>query len=885
MTDAADGSGADPVDRLVEQFLARCRGGAPADVEAFCAAHSEHAAQLRELLPMLVALEQVKRDRQTSTGSGTRPLSLPPLERLGDFKIVREVGRGGMGVVFEAVQESLGRQVALKVLPQASLLTGNQLQRFQREASVAAQLHHSHIVPVFGSGHSDGFHWYAMQFIRGQSLDHWRRTMAGAPPADPAAWRDRARFVARVGAQAASALHYAHGQGTLHRDVKPANLLLEHDDHVWVTDFGLAKALEAEGLTQSSDLLGTLQYMAPEQFAGQYDVRSEVYALGVTLYELLVLRAAFAGRTRSELMEQIRSLRPTPLRRACPDLPTDLALVVERAMARDPGDRYADAAALQADLQAFLDDRPIAARRHNAAQLLWRWCRRNRTVALLSACTLLAVVGAGVTGWIAYVTTDDALAREQQATARATKQGELVATNLQLTLTAFGELFDALVGRDRALVLDEDPDTGEQTVVARTVVEPRDVALLQRMLAFYDRFAAANADDQSLRFETARAHRRTAAIQARLGDLDAAAASYLQALSRLLQVEGRDVRREVVAVHVDLGQLEQRRGRSGEAAQRFRQALDLLGPDSAADPLAIRFERAQALFLLGRRGGPGGPGGRPPDRLRSEAQSELDTARRIAAELTAAEPQNPEFRALQARLQLEAARRPGGDGRPARDAALATLRTLVAEHPEVDTYRHELCEALWAEARRGPGEVRAAPQQLEGLREARTLAEELVRQQPQVLEYRLLRANIGATLGQRLVAAALVVPGDAAALRQEAELELRAALATPAPTSERDSLRQALPMLAARTALAMLLLDTARPDAAAKEAEAVLTSLQALVRDARGARRLPGDARAFELLDVLLRRLGRSDLQEQWRELRTRLPADDRSGAPPRRPR
>src|SRR5690606_16256997 len=214
--------------------------------------------------------------------------------------------------------------------------------------------HHSHIVPVFGSGQSDGFHWYAMQFIAGQSLDQWRRERAAAPPRDAAGWREHARRVARIGAQAASALAHAHAQRTLHRDVKPANLLLERGEHVWVADFGLAKALEVEGLTQASDLLGTLQYMAPEQFAGRYDERSEVHALGVTLYELLLLRPAFSGRTRSEIVEQVRSQRPPALLRERPELPPDLAVVVERAMAREPGDRYPGPRELAADLEAFL---------------------------------------------------------------------------------------------------------------------------------------------------------------------------------------------------------------------------------------------------------------------------------------------------------------------------------------------------------------------------------------------------------------------------------------------------------------------------------------------------------------------------------------------------
>ncbi len=888
MTGGGDTTARDPVEPLIEQFLQLHRRGEAADVEAFARAHPEHAATLREVLPTLVALEQVRRERSASTASGRRRLAMPPLERLGEFRIVREVGRGGMGVVFEAEQQSLGRRVALKVLPQAALLTGTQLQRFRREASVAAQLHHSHIVPVFGSGESDGFHWYAMQFIDGQSLDQWRQAHAEPRPRGADEWRDRARFVARLGAQAASALQYAHAHGTLHRDIKPANLLLAPDDHVWVTDFGLAKALEGEGLTHSSDLLGTLQYMAPEQFAGRYDERSEVYALGVTLYELLVLRPAFAGRTRSELMEQIRMLRPAPLRRECPDLPADLAVVVERAMAREPGDRYASAEDLRRDLQAFLDDRPIAARRHHAGQLLWRWCRRNRAMAVLAASTAIAVLGAGATGWIAYGVTDDALARARASAAMAASQTELVQSNLQLTLSAFAQLFDALVGRDPALAFDEDPDTGEQTIVARTVVEPRDVELLQQMLAFYDRFAAANATSHALRFETARAHRRVAAIQARLGNLDDAVASYLQALTHFREVEDRDVRREIAAVHVDCGQIEQRRGRPVEALQRFTLALELLGPDQPGDSRALRFERAQAHFLLGRRPG-GGPGGGRP---RGDGSAALAAAQSILLDLLQQEPQHPEYRALHARCLLESSRRRSGEREPAttreqdHDAALAIFRQLVAEHPQAEQYAYELCEALWFDARRAPpSDPARLRRQIGHLREARTHADRLVEQQPGFVEYRALRSNLGVTLGLHLLRLAEQDAGQSAALRSEAEVELRGALATaPHAEGERPGARRVLPLVTARAALALLLLDTGRAEESEREAVALVADLRRIVPDERAGRRAVVEPRALEVPEALCRRLGREDLAAELRALRERMGPVDRTGpVPPRR--
>ena len=395
------------------------------------------------------------------------------LERLGDYRILREVGRGGMGVVYEAEQESLGRRVALKVLPDAALADAQQVLRFEREARAAARLHHTNIVPVFGVGRDDGHHYYVMQFIPGMGLDavleELRRLRRGAGvPARRAAAADRRggqrggggrgdphravlagrrgrrdtglgttlaasssaplvrpatlaprpadssvvslpgasadslarsdpdrtffRSVARIGLQVAEALEYANRQGILHRDVKPSNLLLDPKGNVWVADFGLAKAADAEDLTHTGDIVGTVRYMAPERFAGKCDARSRRLRLGLTLYELLALRPAFEASDRHELMRRVMSEEPERLRGLVPHLPRDLETIVAKAIAREPAERYPTAAALAEDLQRFLEDRPIKARRVTAAEQAWRWARRNPAVASLAAGLLLALV-------------------------------------------------------------------------------------------------------------------------------------------------------------------------------------------------------------------------------------------------------------------------------------------------------------------------------------------------------------------------------------------------------------------------------------------------------------------------------------------------------------
>ncbi len=432
---APSGSEADPLNALAEEFLARYRRGERPPLTEYTEQHPELAGRIRDLFPSLVLLEAAGSANGERTGAHAAPAAgLAPPGRLGDYRLLREVGRGGMGVVYEAVQESLGRHVALKVLPAALAAGGNFLERFRREARSAARLHHTNIVPVFGVGEAGGTHYYAMQFIQGEPLDavledvkRLRGSRASsfptgtegppvsavakglltdtfppdpsgaAPPPAPAASAAGTsrlsaqpdatyfRSVARLAAEAAEALAYAHAQGVLHRDVKPSNLLLDAHGTLWITDFGLAKADDADDLTRTGDIVGTLRYMAPERFDGQADARSDVYALGVTLYEMLTLQPAFADSDRARLIKRViqgASARP---RQLDPFLPRDLETVVLKAMARDPGDRYLTAADLALDLRLFLADRPIRARRSGPVEQLVRWCRRYPTVAALAA--------------------------------------------------------------------------------------------------------------------------------------------------------------------------------------------------------------------------------------------------------------------------------------------------------------------------------------------------------------------------------------------------------------------------------------------------------------------------------------------------------------------
>jgi WD40 repeat protein/serine/threonine protein kinase len=455
-----------PVDVLAEEFVARYRRGERPAVTEYADRYPELAEQIRDLFPALALMEDVRPAPGDATGACAGGLPLTDgrqLERLGDYRILREVGRGGMGVVYEAEQESLGRHVALKLLTGSSL-DPHRLQRFQREAKAAARLHHTNIVPVYDVGEQDGVSYYVMQFIQGQGLDQvlaeLRRFQPGRPPAavpaqgtasrsaadvaralrtgrysaanlpppdEPAesaasrptgpgaspssvhlpgqtdrdtgtdSGRPFWQSVARVGLQVADALDYAHAQGIVHRDVKPSNLLLDTQGTVWVADFGLAKSADNDDLTSTGDVVGTLSYLAPERFRGEADARSDIYALGLTLYELLTLRPAFDSSDRNRLIQRVLHEEPPPPGRLNPRVPRDLETVVLKAIAKDPTQRYASAKEMAGDLQRFLEDRPVRARRISTRERLWRWCRRNPAVASLVGvvATLLVAVALG----------------------------------------------------------------------------------------------------------------------------------------------------------------------------------------------------------------------------------------------------------------------------------------------------------------------------------------------------------------------------------------------------------------------------------------------------------------------------------------------------------
>ena len=457
-----------------DELTSRLQAGAAIDPEELERLYPRHAEELRQLLPALAALGELSRSRAGAPGDGSAEIGLAS-GMLGDYRILREVGRGGMGVVYEAEQISLGRRVALKVLPFAATMDERQLQRFKNEARAAASLDHPHIVKVHAVGCERGVHFFAMQFIDGQTVEAAIRELRNGVKAEPASARTpptqaegtsdqpapptadgaakspsppaaqtaagpRAqtttqttqrgcefyRRAAEWGSQAAEALEHAHSLGIVHRDVKPGNLMLDGQGRLWVADFGLARTAADSGLTMTGDLLGTLRYMSPEQALAQHglvDHRTDVYGLGATLYEVLTGRPAVDGKDREEILRRLAFEEPAPLRQLEPSVPDDLETVVLKSLAKEPAERYATAQELADDLRRYLRHEPIRAKKPTWLQRASKWSRRHPAVVRsIMFMLLLLTAGSLLSTWLIWqerVRTEQALAGEVTERKRA----------------------------------------------------------------------------------------------------------------------------------------------------------------------------------------------------------------------------------------------------------------------------------------------------------------------------------------------------------------------------------------------------------------------------------------------------------------------------------
>ncbi|MBL9161766.1 MAG: serine/threonine protein kinase [Planctomycetaceae bacterium] len=694
---------------VLDEYMSELEStGLPPDVERLAVEHPDLAEELRSYADSLQVLHQMT--------TGLRPESAQPqasaatgrAKRLGDYEILREVGRGGMGVVYEARQLSLNRLVALKVLPFAAMLDERQIARFRTEAQAAAQLHHPNIVPVHAVGQERGVHYFAMQFIAGQSLEHAIDELRGyAMPTDPTISYSRAsaavkvaererdtaidsafstrvsthsrtycHSVARLMLQAADAVDHAHQLGVIHRDVKPSNLLLDRSGKLWITDFGLARIQSDSGVTISGDIVGTIRYMSPEQAAGNsalVDARTDVYALGATLYELLTLRPAHVGSGRQEILRQIEAVEPASPRSLNPAVPFDLETITLRALAKARDERYPTARALAEDLRRFLNGEPTEARRPTPIDRAAKWALRHRKIVALAATFLVVLTCVSATSALMIAQgerrTKDALAASEANRLRAEEHYQ----QARQVVDRFGGIANELSRLPGA--------------------EPLRRTLLNDTLEYYRQFVARAAGDEQLAAEMAGAYHKAAVIAEAIGDRQDALEFCDRSLQLFAELTAKSPDDETLQArqanaYNSLGLLLGATGKSQKALEAYARAIQLQQAIADRRPGAAQPEQslAETYSNLGLLQGQLGD--------KNAARKSLAAAIRLFKQLLKEEPRDVDLRHTLAigynNLSFVERGDDWNDSETSCRSAIALLDELVAENSSRLAFRSDL---------------------------------------------------------------------------------------------------------------------------------------------------------------------------------------------------
>jgi serine/threonine protein kinase/tetratricopeptide (TPR) repeat protein len=594
--------------RILDDYLVAIERGLPVNTEELIAQYPEDAEQLRGYLSGLQLFHAAAGAAAPQIDGSIIGGPLPqPSQTLGDYRLVREIGRGGMGVVYEAWQLSLRRRVALKILPFTVANDAKQLSRFKNEAQAAAQVQHPNIVPVYAVGQENGVHFYVMQLVEGQSLTslleglrsngHQQDGGTTAPnyPDLTIAWpekhgstrpgsscaanqsnigvalpmrasetADHIRVVARLAKQAALALHAAHEYGVVHRDIKPSNLLLDDQGKLWVTDFGLARCRQQQGLTQTGDVLGTMRYMSPEQALGRaalIDQRTDIYSLGITMYELATLHHPADGAGDLQLYFDRQREAPKPLREWNRHIAADFQTIVLKCLAEFPHERYSTARELADDCERFLEGRPIEACPPTLLSRATKWAKRRRATVASAAVILVFAIGGAIASMLM-------LAHERNlASQRVIEQTKQVA----------GDSWESL-----------NPAKWADQLAAIPGAEGVRHEMLRAGLEFYQRYQKV-ADDPALGADWALAQIQLGLLNEKLDNKQAA----IKALSEAVQVwEDRIARdpsntknvRKLAMARNNLGAILQQDGRSNQALDVLIKARDAQASLSRAEP-------------------------------------------------------------------------------------------------------------------------------------------------------------------------------------------------------------------------------------------------------------------------------------------------------------
>ncbi|MCC7171132.1 MAG: protein kinase, partial [Planctomycetes bacterium] len=544
------------LEALYDACVDRLMRGEDVDLDALCAQHPSHAPILREHLTELrAAAKNARTTKRPTTRAGARAPMIAdaglPFERLGEFRLIRLLGKGGMGAVYLAEQEFLGRLVALKVIrPELGSFRAAK-GRFDREVDAVANLRHPNIVTVFSAGEDQGVPYLVMELVPGRGLNELIEQQGGKPLPLP--------FALKIAAQIARALHCAHEQGILHRDVKPSNIRVTPDERALLLDFGLARAKDSASFTKTGEFQGTPYYVAPEQVGGKFDSqdgRVDVFALGATLYECVTGKLPFPGDNVEEVLRGVLFDEPDSPRASNPLLKRDVETVLRKALEKEPARRYASAREFAEDLEALLTLSPIKARPPGPMRRTGQWMRRSPILAAIPVALLVLLCGFGV------ATFNERAERQRDARELADGAFELLETkgyaeaDAQFARAAELDPANALIPRDRAamrrayvesmlgseaeLVARDTRTLLEQRTASRRTFDALGVAMGERVLT-----AAEEKQFASLDLELA-------ALPAKLDELDYHMRTVVESAARVeLGVGAETARARVGAAHLE----------------------------------------------------------------------------------------------------------------------------------------------------------------------------------------------------------------------------------------------------------------------------------------------------------------------------------------------
>ncbi len=810
--------------------------GQPPERGAFLAAHPDLAQEIEDYLKEQDRLDRLAKPlRPVPAGeTGTGPVAADRIAEIGDtvryvgdYGLIREIARGGMGVVFEACQISLNRTVALKMILAGDLADESDRQRFRQEAEATASLDHPNIVPIYEVGTHSGHAYFSMKLIDGGSLsEHLSEYSADS------------RKAACLLAEIARAVHHAHLRGILHRDLKPSNILIDSDGHPQVTDFGLAKRVDSDsGLTASDAMLGTPSYMAPEQASprrGGITTATDVYGLGAILYAMLTGRAPFRGSTPLETLEMVRSLEPEPLSRNGQAVDRDLQTICLKCLAKNPQDRYGSAVAVADDLERWLRGEPIEARPAGKAERAWRWCRRNPVVAML-----LAAVGSLLTALSIVLIAATMMLRDQRDEARSNFAAAQAVVDEYLTKVSERKLlrepglqslrndllssalryYESFLDRYR-----DDPQRRAECAAAamrvgritQTISSPANaLAQYERALGLYRELAIQGRLDADTTEGMAAALLAVGLARSDGGDTRAAQSLYEEAIALLsIPSPARSSTRELLArANHEIGAILVHFGDFEGAKAHYRRAVAILESLRAERPadLDIGLGLVSSLFHHGWL---------LSDTNSTESWSILNQAHRILLELSAVAPRDPQIRSTLASSHTNLGNANSRAGRldEAADSyrqSLGIARSLADSNPDVEKYRLNVSIDLsnLAELLRMKGDFDEARKLSD---EAIAIAESGVAAAPHVSTYQAKLVSMLAGRVEFELEAGRMVEGLAIA-RRAREVATRLAIADP--SARHDELLARVLVNTARCMIEPASPGTAELDSAAADLE------------------------------------------------------------------